>query len=106
MSVRFIGPAAEIIIWGCCCLLFFVAGYPEPKSLYKNIAVSDSLFYTYYFGICSLELVELAFPSHSCWKCTHDSDRLHEFYVNIPQYYKDVYVSSFFPATSILWNSL
>ena len=35
---------------------------------------------------------------------SHYSDRLHDFSVTIPRSYKDVYVSSFFPAR--LWNSL
>ena len=34
------------------------------------------------------------------------SDRLHDFSVTIPRYYKDVYVNSFVPRTARLWNSL
>ena len=34
------------------------------------------------------------------------SDRLHYFSVNIPRYYKNVYVKSFFAHTVRLWNSL
>ena len=33
------------------------------------------------------------------------SDRLHDFTLNIPKYYKDVYVNSLFPHTVRLWNS-
>ena len=33
------------------------------------------------------------------------SDRLHNFSVTIPSYYKDVYVYSFFPRTARIWNS-
>ena len=32
--------------------------------------------------------------------------RLHDFSVTIPRCYKDVYVNSFFPLTTTLWNSL
>ena len=34
------------------------------------------------------------------------SDRWHAFSATIPRCYKDVYVSSFFPRTARLWNSL
>ena len=34
------------------------------------------------------------------------SDSLHDFSVTIPRYYKDVCISSFFPHTCRLWNSL
>ena len=34
------------------------------------------------------------------------SDRLHEYSITIPRCYKDVYVNSFFPRTTRLWNYL
>ena len=34
------------------------------------------------------------------------SDRLHDFSVTVPGCYKNVYVNSFFPCTTKLWNSL
>ena len=34
------------------------------------------------------------------------SDRLHDFSVTVPRYYKNVYVNSFFPRTARVWNSL
>ena len=37
---------------------------------------------------------------------TRYSDRLHDFSVTIPRYYKDVYVNSFFTRTARPWNSL
>ena len=43
---------------------------------------------------------------YSRGKSTHYSDRLHDFFVTIPRCFKDVYVSSFFPCTTRLWNSL
>ena len=39
-------------------------------------------------------------------RSTRYSDRLHDFSVPIPRCYKDVYISSFFPRTGRLWNSL
>ena len=62
-----------------------------------------SLFYKYYFGRCSLELVPLPF---SQGRSTRYSDRLHDFSVTIPRCYKDVYVNSFFPCKARFWNSL
>ena len=43
---------------------------------------------------------------HSQGRSTRYSDRLHDFSVTIPRYYKDAYVNSFFPYTSWFWNSL
>ena len=39
-------------------------------------------------------------------RSTHYSDRLYDFFVNIPRWYKDVYVNSFFACTARSWNSL
>ena len=44
--------------------------------------------------------------SYSRGSSTLYSDRLYDFSVTIPRCYKDVYVSSFFPRTARLWNSL
>ena len=70
-----------------------------------NVA-SLSLFYRYYFGRCSSELAQLVPLPFSRRRSTRYSDRLHDFSVTIPRCYKDVYVSSFFPRTAKLWNSL
>ena len=70
-----------------------------------NVA-SLSLFYRYYFGKCSSELVELVALPYSRGRSTCYSDRLHDFSVTIPRYYKDAYVNSFFTHTARLWNSL
>ena len=51
---------------------------------------SLSLFYRYYFGICSSELAQLVPPPFSQGRPTHYSDRLHEFSVTITRCYKDV----------------
>ena len=43
---------------------------------------------------------------YSWGRSTRYSDRLHDFSVAIPRYYKDVYVNSLFPRKVRLWNSL
>ena len=62
----------------------------------QNVA-SLSLFYRYYFGRCSSELAQLAPPPFPPRRSTLYSDRLHDFSVTIPRFYKDVYGNSFFP---------
>ena len=71
----------------------------------QNVA-SLSLFDRYYFGRCSSELAELVPLPYSQRRFTRYSDRLHDFSVTIPRCYKDAYVSSFFPHTAELCNSL
>ena len=65
-----------------------------------------SLFSRYYFGRYSSELAELVPRLYSWGSSTHYSDRFHDFSVAIPRCYKDVYVNSFFPHTTRLWNLL
>ena len=70
-----------------------------------NVA-SLSLFYRYYFGRCLSELAQLVPLLYSRRRSTCYSDRFHDFSVTTPRCYKDVNVSSFFPRTARLWNSL
>ena len=77
----------------------------EPLAHRPNVA-SLSLFYRYYFGRCSPELAQLVPLPFSRGRSTRYSDRLHDFSVTIPRCYKDIYVTSFFPRTAKLWNSL
>ena len=77
----------------------------EPLAHRRNVA-SLSLFYRYYFGRCSSELAQLVPLPFSRERSTRYSDRLHDFSVTNPRFYKDVYVNSFFPCTARLWNSL
>ena len=77
----------------------------EPLAHRRNVA-SLSLFYRYYFGRCSSELAQLIPLLFSGGRSTLYSDRLHDFSVTISRCYKDVYVNSFFPRTSKLWNYL
>ena len=77
----------------------------EPLAHRRNVA-SLSLFYRYYFGRCSSELAQLVPLHFSRERSTCYSDRLHDFSATIPRCYKDVYVNSFFPRTTKLWNSM
>ena len=77
----------------------------EPLAHRRNVA-SLSLFYRYYFGRCSLGLAQLVQLPFIRGRSTRYSDRLHDFPVVIPRCYKNVYVNSFFPCTTKLWNSL
>ena len=77
----------------------------EPLAHRRNVA-SLSLFYRYYFGRCSSELVQLVPLPCSRGRYTRYSDRLYDFSVTIPRSYKDVYVNSFFPRRARLWNFL
>ena len=76
-----------------------------PLAHHRNVN-SLSLFYRYYFGRCSSELAQLVPLPFSRGRSTRYSDRLHAFSVTIPRCYKDVYVNSFFPRTTRLWNYL
>ena len=74
----------------------------EPLAHHQNVA-SLGLFYRYYFGRCSSELVALRY---SPGRPIRYSDRLHDFSVINPRCYITVYVNSFFPRTAGLCNSL
>ena len=87
--------------WICRTVRPSLAASLEPFTHRRNVA-SLSLFYSYYFGRCSSELAQLVPLPFSQGRCTHYSDRLHDFSVTIPRRYKDVYVSSFFPLVSRL----
>ena len=77
----------------------------EPLDHCWSVA-SLSLFYKYYFGRCSSELAQLVPLLYSRGRFNCYSDRLHDFSVTIPRFYKHVYVNSFFPRTARLRNSL
>ena len=72
---------------------------------HQNVA-SLSLFYRYFFDRCSSELAQVLLLPFFRGRSPRYSDRLHDFSVTIPRCYKDVYVNSFFPCTSRVWNSL
>ena len=82
-----------------------VAASLKPLAHSRNVA-RLSVFYRYYFDICSSELAQLVPLPFSRDRSTRYSDRFHDFSVTIPRRYKDVYVNSFFPRTVRLCNSL
>ena len=104
-------------IWRCSCLekgdfiMINEFKYCQtwtfwPCSLSLSLCSTFRSFCKYYFGRCSSEMAQLVPLTFFRGRSTHYSDRLHDFSVTIPRCYKDVYVSSFFPPTGRLWNSL
>ena len=91
--------------WICKTVGPSIATSLELLSHCQKVA-SLNLFYRYDLGRCSSELAQLVPLPFSWGRSTCYSDRLYDFSVTIPRCYKDVYVSSFFPRTSRLWNSL
>ena len=78
----------------------------EPLEAHSQNVANLNLFYRYYFGRCSSELVQLVLlPFFQRWSTCY-SDRLHDFSVTIPRCCKYVYVNSFFSHTARRWNSL
>ena len=73
----------------------------KPLAHRRNVA-SLCLFYRYYFGRCSSVLAQLVPLPYSRERSTRYSDRLHDFSVIVPRYYKDVNVNSFFLRTARL----
>ena len=67
---------------------------------------AKTVFYRYYFSRSSLQQAQLVPFPFSSGRCTHFSDRLHDFSVTIPRCYKNDNVNSFFPRKAKLWNSL
>ena len=85
--------------WSFTCCFSWTLGSSS------NVA-NLSFFYRYYFGRCSSELAQLVPLLFSQGRSTRYSSRLYDFSVTIRRCYKDVYVNSFFPRATKLWNSL
>ena len=82
-----------------------VAASPEPLAHRHNID-SLSLFYRYYFGRCSFELIELVPLPCSRGRSTRYFNKFH-FSVTIPTGYKDVCINistNYFQLQLGLWN--
>ena len=77
----------------------------NPLSHRRDVA-SLSLFYKYYNGNCSSELVNLVPCRRVTVRTTRFSERLHPHAVDPPKCRTKFYQSSFFPRTAKLWNSL
>ena len=90
--------------WPFTCWLSWTLGSSSKCSQLKSF-LWVFLFYGYSF-LCSSELAKLVPLAYSRGRYIRYSVRLHDFSVTIPRCYKDVYVNSFFPPTTRLWNSL
>ena len=101
----YLGLLDKLKKWICRTVGPLLAASLEPLAYHWNV-VSVSLFYRYYFGKCSSELAEMAPCPYSQRRSTCFSDRLHHFSVTILRCCKDVYVNSFLPHTTKVWNSL
>ena len=91
--------------WVCRTVGLSVAACLELLTLRQDLA-SLNLIYRYCFGRSSSELAQLVPLPYSRVRSIFYSDRLHDFSVTIRRCYNDVYVNSFFPRTSRLWNSV
>ena len=90
--------------WICRTADPSLAASLEPLAHCWNVA-SLSLFYRYYFGKFSSELVQLVPLPFSRGRSTCYSDRLHDFLSPFLGVTK-MSVNSFFPCTARLWNSV
>ena len=79
---------------------------PVGSLAYCWNAASLSLFLWQYFDRCWCELTQLALLLYTWGRSTRYSHWFHNFSVTIPRSYIDVYVNSFFPCTTRLWNSV
>ena len=77
----------------------------EPLSLRRQVA-SLSLFYRYYFGHCSRELIGCVPPPLPRPRNTRQAVSCHQHCVKIDNSRIARYDVCFFPSTSKLWNSL
>ena len=71
----------------------------------RNVA-SLCLFYRYYNGRCSSELFDLVPHKKVFNRDTRFASNSHPHNVEVPSCHKKFYVTSFFPRTSVMWNSL
>ena len=77
----------------CRTVVSSLAVYLEPLAHSRNVA-SLSIFYRYYFGRCFSELAQLVPLPYFRGRSTRYSDRLHDFFVTIRRFYKNVYVNN------------
>jgi hypothetical protein len=77
----------------------------DPLSLRRDVGAL-SLFYRYYNGRCSRELASRIPPPLRRPRCTRGALLSHQFCVDVGNPRLARCGTSFFPATSILWNSL
>ncbi|XP_065665730.1 general transcription factor II-I repeat domain-containing protein 2A-like [Hydra vulgaris] len=97
--VNIVGPALVNIVGPA------IAVNLQPLTHRRNVA-SLSLFYNYNNGHCCIELATLVSSTKVSYRVTHHSIKSHPFSVAASNCFKNSYLSSFFPRTSVLWNSL
>ena len=100
-----LGIVDKLQKWTCWTVGPLLAASLEPLDHRQNVATL-SLFSRYCFVRCSSKLAQLVPLCYCRGRYSRYSDGLHYFSVTILRCYKDVYVKSFFPRTSSLWNSL
>ena len=129
-SIKFLPPDAAVclykaIIWLCTEYRLRIRGIDNSSCLeildeqqkqvcrtaglslpwFSNVT-SWILLYSYYFGRCSFEQVELNPDPHFSGRSTRYSKILHNYSFIIPRYYNDLSFNSCFLCTTKLWNSL
>ena len=67
---------------------------------HRSDVASLSLFYKYYYGKCSSELVDLVLPKRVIVRSTRFSEQMHRHTINSPMCRTKFYQSSFFLRTS------
>ncbi|KAL7642478.1 UNVERIFIED_CONTAM: hypothetical protein RMT77_007039 [Armadillidium vulgare] len=77
----------------------------DPLSLRRDVGAL-SLFYRLYNGRCSRELTSRIPPPLRRPRCTRGALLSHQFFVEVGNRKLTRCGTSFFPATSVLWNSL
>ena len=93
-------------MWICRVVGPSLAATLELLAHCRNVT-NLTLFCRYYFSRCASEMAELVPLPYPWGRSTCYSDRLHDFSIIIPRFYKkDVYINSFFPCIARLWNSL
>ena len=89
----------SLLIWPNLCSNL------QSLSHRRNVA-SLSLFYNNFHGHCSNDLKELTPSLKTFSRTTRLSSAAHSLTIQIPNFHKTFYSSSFFPRTARLWNSL
>ena len=77
----------------------------DPLSLIRKMAPL-SLFYCYYFGLCSDELAACIPPPVAWSRSTQQASFTHNYCVELSNARINLFIGGFFPSTSRLWNSL
>ena len=77
-----------------------------PSLAHRRAVSSLALFYRYYHGRCSDELTAVVPKPKSFSRSTRSTSLTNPYVVSIPRCRTEVYKSSFFPRTALLWNKV